>query len=262
MVDTGPVDLSRSVVPEGGVGRATGRVMVVDDAVWFEQPLPEPAVLITPPRPPRPGPFAVRAYGVDLDRLAHREMRVGVLIASATLTGVWRGNEVIVHEQSEPPPWQRWTDRWTTPPCPPPPEGWPYVPERGRPPGIPPQPDRWAELTITQVTQFHPAPRHAAIVIAALDTDLVERALRPTMGEVLCVVRSEFRQEQIDEVMARLHAEQMSGNWPVLGHGRTASERGQPMVSLAVLRVVPSMVPWAATVPDGLLDLEVWLKPA
>ena len=51
----------------------------------------------------------------------------------ATVTGVWSGEQLQVERQTRPKPWP-WpvaVPRWATPPCPPPPGGWPIVVQRG-----------------------------------------------------------------------------------------------------------------------------------
>jgi hypothetical protein len=128
--DTGRVDLTGWVMRDGVVARASGRVLVIDGTVWFEMPLP--AIAIWPPLPPRQGPHAVRAHGVDLDRLDHAKHHDGgILEGWTTLTGTWRQGELHVRDQTSTPPAQGWTNPWTTPPCPPPATGWPTVPIHG-----------------------------------------------------------------------------------------------------------------------------------
>lgn len=248
------MDLSGLVVREGGRARASGRVLVVDGDVWFELPLAE--VAIYPPPTPRPSRWAVRAFGVDLNRLDQPETRDGVRLGWATLTGTWRDHQLHVTEQT---PWQppAHRSRWTTPPCPPPPGGWPH----GNP-GQPPDREEQAELTITQLTMFHPSRTQPVLVIAAEDVDRAEQALRPRFGAALCVVPSRWSQRQIDEVGDRLHVAGLAGEWPMSMWGLGgASPEGQPQLSAQLAWLVPGFVEWATTVPDGLLDVDVWLVP-
>lgn len=248
------MDLSGLLLRDGAIVTATGRVLVIDGVVWFELPLPEVAIY---PRPtPTLGPFAVRAHGIDLDRLDNPEQHPGVLKGWTTVTGLWREGELHVRTQSS---WQQpglnRAGTWTTPPCPPPPGGWPDRSQGGR--LTPPPRDSWAALTITQVTQFQPGPAQAVLVIAAEHPELVEQT-----DASVCVVRSHYTKQQIDEATDRLRAEQASRRWPISMTGHTASEDGQPRVNAQLAWVVPELVEWARTVPDGLLDLDVWLTPA
>jgi hypothetical protein len=261
------VDVTGLVMREDVVARASGRVLVIDGTVWFEKPLPQAAVAIWPPPPPHQGPFAVRAHGVDLDRLDHpKQHDGGILEGWTTLTGTWRRRELHVRTQTPIPPSEDWTNPWTTPPCPPPAAGWPTAPVHGPAtaanlPAEPPQPDEQAELTITQLTQFQPHPAQPVLVVAAEDPERVEQALRPRFGAALCVVRSRYRRHEIDETLQRLRDEQMARRWLITSSGQSASSDGQPTVTAEFTWIEPEVAEWAATVPDGLLDLAVWLTP-
>jgi len=52
-----------------------------------------------------------------------------------------------------------------------------------------------------------------------------------------------------------------SRRWPMTSNGRSASHDGQPTVTAQFAWIEPEVAQWATTVPDGLLDLEVWLTP-
>jgi hypothetical protein len=252
---------------ESVVARASGRVLVIDGTAWFEMPLPRAAIAIWPPPPPRQGPHAVRAHGVDLDRLDHAKHHDGgILEGWTTLTGTWRRGELHVRDQTSTPPVEGWTNRWTTAPCPPPAAGWPTVPIHGpmtaaNLPARPPQPHECAELTIIQLTQFQPHPTQPVLVVAAEDPERAEQSLRPRFGDALCVVRSRYRQHEIDETLQRLRDEQTAHRWLITSSGQSASSDGQPTVSAGFVWIEPEVAVWAATVPDGLLDLEVWITP-
>lgn len=122
----------------------------------------------------------------------------------------------------------------------------------------PPAPAEQAELTITQISVFHPHPTQPVLVVAAEDPDRVERALRPTFGSALCVVPSRYSREEIDRTLRQLREQQF---WPMSASGRSAGEDGQATVTATFAWIEPEVADWAETVPDGLLDLDVWLTP-
>jgi len=237
---------------EGVVARASGRVLVIDGNAWFEMPLPMAAIAIWPPPPPRQGPFAVRAHGVDLDRLDHiKHHDGGILEGWTTLTGIWRQRELLVRDQTSAPAAAGWTNPWTTPPCPPPATGWPTAPIHGPMTAAnlpaPPQPHECAELTITQLTQFHPHPTQPVLVVAAEDPQRAEQALRPRFGDALCVVRSRYHRHEIDETLQRLRDEQMAHRWLITSSGQSARSDGQPTVSAQFVWIERDVAAWAAT---------------
>ncbi|HEY4455346.1 MAG TPA: hypothetical protein VGN81_13610 [Pseudonocardiaceae bacterium] len=262
------MDVNGWVIRDDVVAQANGRVLVIDGTAWFEWPLPRTLELRIPPVAPGKGPYAVRAHSVDVDRLDRRKQYDdGTIEGWAALTGLWRDHELHVHTQNPMPQPVAWTNQWATPPCPPPQDGWPTVPVY--PPMTaanlterPPQPDECAELTITQVTSFRPHPTQPVLVVAAEDPERAERALRPRFGAALCVVASEYRQQEIDATVRRLREEMSARRWPITSTGRSASSAGQPTVTAHLAWLKPEVAQWAETVPDGLLDLDVWLTPA
>jgi hypothetical protein len=260
------VDLTGMVLRDGVVARAGGRVLVIDGEAWFERPLARTLVKVHPPRPPHQGPHALRAHGVDVNRLDRVERHSGgVLEGWATLTGTVRGRELHVHEQAPPAAW-RPPKSWTTPPCPPPPTGWPTGPvyhgmTSANLPQPAPGPDEQAELTITQLTIFHPQETQPVLVAAAEDPERAERALRPTFGDALCVIASRYTRQEIDETLHRLRTEMSTHRWPMTSNGRSADRDGQATVFARFAWIEPEVAEWAATVPDGLLDLDIWLTP-
>jgi hypothetical protein len=93
-------------------------------------------------------------------------------------------------------------------------------------------------------------------VVAAEDPDLAAQRL----GD-MCVVRSRYTREQLERTGRRLHEEMESYRWPITAHGDTSSVDGQPLRNAQLAWVPPDMVEWAAALPDGILDLDVWLTP-
>ena len=251
------MDLSGLLVAEGATAQASGRVLVTDGVTWFERPAPMAMVAIHPPPAPRPGRHAVRAHGVDLAALDRAEEYRGVLTGWATLTGTWRGHELHVRHQAPPVEPPNPTDRWHTPPCAPPPQGWPELDSIGNPAERPPPSDQWPTLTITTVTLFRVDATHGVYVVAAEDPDRATQAV----GDRMCVVRSRYSRHQLDQAGSRLHEEMRSGGWQLTSHGETSTADGQPQLVVGLPWVVPELVEWAATLPDEILDVDVWLTP-
>lgn len=259
------MDLTGLVLRDGVVARASGRVLVVGDTAWFEDPLPVQLLAFPQLEASEPGPLAIRVHGVDPDRLDRRVRYAdGGIEGWATLTGVVRQREMHVRDQ-EPMSWPTpVAGRWTTPPCPPPVAGWPTGPHYlvSHPPAPAEPPDDDAGPMITQETIFRPPGAHPVMVVAAEDPARVEPHLRWRYGESLCVVRSRYRQREIDETRQRLSEEMSLGRWPMpMACGRSAGEDGQPLVSASFAWIEPDIAEWVATVPDGLLDVQIWLVP-
>jgi len=126
----------------------------------------------------------------------------------------------------------------------------------------PPEPDHWPALTITNITQFRVDATHGVYVVTAEDPGLAERTLLPLYDGGVCVVASRYTPQQLEQIRHRLHEEMRSRAWPITMHGDTSDADGQPMLIVQLAWVVPGMVEWAATLPDGILYLEAWLRPA
>lgn len=206
-------------------------------------------------------------HDVDVARLDRfEEYPGGVVEGWTTLTATWHHGELHVQAQEPTPPPEAEAARWTSPPCRPPGGGWPVVPLAGsltaaNLPAPPPRREAWAELTITQITQVHPQPAQPVLVVAAEDPERAEHALRPTFGAALCVVGSRYRQRDIDAAQDRLRQELSARRWRLTSTGRSADDDGQPTVTARFAWIESEVAPWATTVPDGLLDADVWLTP-
>lgn len=145
------------------------------------------------------------------------------------------------------------------PPCPPPPHGWPIVLRRsdvelGYDLGD-------LELTgaAVAVTLFRLGPNRAVLVVAAGDVAAVEPRLRPQLGESLCVVPSRWTKAQLDTVGDYLHYQWEL--WRLYGLGLHNTDDGQPHMAARLVRVLPEIAAWAATLPNDVLLLEPWLMP-
>jgi hypothetical protein len=173
---------------------------------------------------------------------------------------VWHGDEITVDAQGPP----EFDDSfpvpaWDTPPCAPPPGGWPLMSD---PDGIGDLNLQWPEdrdgpEVVTAIT-FRPSRRQLVAVIASTDPDLTRRRLEPSLGDRLCVVASRWTARQVEQVRERLHA----GDWLALTSAQTPDETGQAVVEVYVREVVESFAAYARELPDGLLRVRAWLKPA
>jgi hypothetical protein len=104
---------------------------------------------------------------------------------------------------------------------------------------------------------FHPAKNQAVLVVAAADLAAVEARLRPQLGTSLCVVPSRWTQDQLGAVRDHLH--QRWQHWNLLRLGPEHGEDGQAHIAAGLVRVLPEIVVWAASLPSGIVALEPWL---
>lgn len=109
------------------------------------------------------------------------------------------------------------------------------------------------------VTMFRPADDAAVLVVAASDEAAVEARLRPQLGDLLCVVPSRWTKAELDRVLGYLH--ERHEQWDLYQWGPHVAGDGQPCVSARLVRVLPEIAAWAASLPTGILVLEPWLVP-
>jgi hypothetical protein len=208
-----------------------------------------------PPPPPRPTGIGVGSEGVDLDDLSRRRENDGAVEGWAALTGVWNGQHLEVTDQrAEEPHGQYRKPRWDTRPCPPPPDGWPQVPEGSniKPPPqvIPGQ---------VSVVLFRPGPTQVVLVVASSEPDQAEALLRPLYGAGVCVVRSRWTAHQVQAVRVLLR--QHWGDWTIFDPGNRIEDDAQLTVSAKVVHITRGIVPWARSLPHGLSEVIPWLRP-
>jgi hypothetical protein len=184
----------------------------------------------------------------------------GAVEGFTTVTGTWRGDHLRAEEQApdEGTPYQ--PAGWVTPPCPAPEGGWPrpawgdgdmnLIYDLG---------DLRETGAVVAETIFRPSDDQAVLVIAAADPDLVEARLRPQLGELLCVIPSQWTTAELQAVDAYLRGH--SQKWNLLQWGPRNKEDGQPSMAARLTRVLPQIAIWAASLPAGILILDPWLAP-
>jgi len=252
------MDADRLVVRDGDRAAATGRLVRNDRGDWFEPALwiAEPGGLRRRVRPVWDG--AIRVAGADFDAVTRRFETDGAVEGWATVTGTWSGGQLRVERQDAPAPEPPGHGRWVMPPCPAPDGGWPVTPRRGD-----------VELSFdlgdladtgaaVAVTVFRPGPDQAVLVVAAADLAAVEARLRPQLGRSLCVVPSRWTKDQLDAV--RDHLEQRWQSWDLYQLGPRHGEDGQAHIAARLVRVLPEIADWAASLPPGIVVLEPWLQ--
>ena len=245
------------VVRSGDLVTGWGELRETADGVWFdpggwhnlmftEQPMSRDAVRLT---------------GADVSAVATEFGPDGRIPGWATITGVWWGDAIEVRHQSPHRPSPARQGVWTRPPCPAPAGGWPT----GR------DGDETGNLTFdlgdlqdtgaaVSVVIFRPGPGQTVLVVAASDPAAVESRLRPQLGSRLCVVRSRWSKDQLQQASAAL--QQHIHEWTIRSVGHGAAEDGQASVEAQVLRVRPELAEWAADLPEGLLRISPVLAPA
>jgi hypothetical protein len=255
------MDFDSLVLRDGDRITATGLLIRNDEGDWLQPHLPFAAP------EPRERPVglvsrgAVRITGADFAILASRREEAGVVDGSATISGAWSRDQILVDQQTLPQarPREAWVSPWVNPPCPPPSGGWPPVTRRG---------DISLDFDLgdledtgaaVSVTLFRPGDNQAVLVVAAGDQAAVEAHLRPQLGDLLCVVPSRWTKAQLDEI--RDHLSDRSEQWALLQWGPRSDEVGQANITAGLARVLPEIAAWANALPDGILVLEPWLAP-
>jgi hypothetical protein len=71
---------------------------------------------------------------------------------------------------------------------------------------------------------------------------------------------SRWTRDQLDDVRDQLH--QRWQQWNLYQLGSQHSEDGQAHITARLVRVLPEIATWAASLPPGLVALEPWLTPA
>lgn len=259
------MDLDALVLRDGDRVTASGRLIRTDRGDWLQPPAfgTDPGMPVTDPSRSRrrigPRRGAVRIAGADFEALTNRLEHSGAIEGSATVTGVWSDGQLGIDRQSPPRPRPAWVLPWITPPCPPPPGGWPHVTRRG---------DILLDYDLgdlqdtgaaVAVTLFRPGDHQAVLVVAASDPAAVEARLRPQLGDLLCVVPSRWTKAQLDLVRSHLHQQCQQWNLYQLGPQNTAD--GQTRIAARLVRVLPEIATWAESLPDGILALDPWITP-
>ena len=254
------MDVERLVVREGDRAVATGHLVRNDLGDWFQPALPiaEPGGLERRLRAVWEG--AIRVAGADFDAVAGRFEKDGSVEGWATITGTWSGEQLRVERQDAPVPKPTAHARWVTPPCPPPEGGWPTAESRGDIDLSYDLGDLADTGAAVAITLFHPGKSQAVLVVAGTDLAAVEARLRPQLGKSLCVVPSRWTKDQLDGVRNHLH--QRRQHWNLVQFGPQHAEDGQAHVAALLVRVLPEIADWTASLPAGIVALEPWLNPA
>jgi hypothetical protein len=254
------MDVDGLVVSEGDRAAATGRLVRNDLGDWFEPAMwiAEPGGLERLVRAVWEG--AVRVAGADFDAVAGRFEKDGSMEGWAAVTGTWSGDQLRVERQDLPVPSPAAHARWVTPPCPPPRGGWPATERRGDIELSYDLGDLADTGAAVAVTLFHPGKNQAVLVVAAADRAAVEAWLRPQLGTSLCVVSSRWTKDQLGSV--RDHLRQRWQHWNLYQLGPQHAEDGQAHIAARLVRVLPEIAVWAASLPPGIVALEPWLTPA
>ena len=254
------MDAGSLVVGEGDRAAATGRLVRNDLGDWFEPP----GWIAGPERPGgqvRPvSKMAVRVAGANFGAVTGRFEKDGAVEGWATVTGTWSGGQFRAERQDPPAPRPAARARWVTPPCPPPEGGWPATGRLDTAELSPELDDLAGTGAAVAVTWFHPGEHQLVLVVAAADPATVEARLRPRLGGSLCVVPSRWTKAQLDDVASQLH--QRMQEWNLYQLGRQHTDDGQAYIGAHLVRVLPQIAAWAASLPPGIVALEPWLRPA
>ena len=247
------------VLRDGDRVTATGLLIRNDQGDWLQPHLPIPLPARGERRVGSVWRGAVRITGADFAALANRVEQDGAVQGSATVTGVWSGDQLRVDQQTPPPSRAAWVNPWVIPPCPPPPGGWPPATPWGDMPLKYDLGDLHATGAAVAVTLFRPSEDRAVLVVAASDLAAVEARLRPQLGVLLCVVPSRWTKAQLDEIGDYLW--ERREQWQLFEWGPHHTDDGQARMTARLARVLPEIAAWADSLPDGMVALDPWLAP-
>jgi hypothetical protein len=258
------MDVEALVVRDGDRVAASGRLVRNRDGDRFEPALPHRLPFGVERRVAAPWRGAVRITGANFDDLTNRFEHDEAVEGYGTVTGIWSDDQFRVIRQTTPDNTPHPYPRWETPPCPPPAGGWPHLDwgrgTRGRGEynldyDLGDLADSGAAVA---VTTFRPSEDQAVLVVAAADRDAVEAQLRPQLGDLLCVVTSQWTKAELDAVRTDLHAHWEE--WNIYGLGPSNGEDGQTRMAAQLTRVLPEIADWAISLAPGILALEPWLR--
>lgn len=238
--------------------RGRGRLVRTRDGDWFEPPSLVPLNFNRPV--PSPSRYAIPVEGADFNSIGWRFERDGAVEGDATIDGRWLESRISVTYQSpklsaDPAP------RWSDPPCPAPPAGWPRGPAEDVLTNL------YFDLGDLQETGaavnvviFRPSPDQTLLVVAADDIAAVETRLRPQLADRLCVTASCWTRKQLDG--ANEHLQARREQWGIYETNISSDEQAQATVITKLVRITDEIASWADNQPAGLITLKPCLIPA
>jgi hypothetical protein len=250
------VDARAMVFDIGDLITGWGRVVVDSEGEWLDL-----AHVVTLPWFGRPRPrsrYSVRLVGVDLSAVPTEFGPGSVIPDHITVIGAWRDGVIEVASQSPDRPPSRVDPDRSTPPCPPPPGGWPIGPK-----------DENLDFNVKDLVSsglavtvaiFRPSSVQAVLVVAASDIEAVESVLRPQLKDRLCVVASRWSRRYLDEIHAHLLDRML--DWTIDWLSPTIDGQGQAGFTARLMRVTPEIADWAQDIEADVLTLEPALLPA
>ncbi|HEV2890094.1 MAG TPA: hypothetical protein VGX28_06925 [Frankiaceae bacterium] len=224
-----------------------------------------PGYRVVPADPPPPAcDFSVTATGVDLDRLASRDVEPdGTVWGYAWLAGRLDGDAFEVLRQDAPRrEGSLFGDAYSAP-CAAPPGGWPvHVKEEG-PTQLIDHAKAWAAAHPGEVVQLAyrdaRGERQVIVAVTAVHPQVVEDALRPVYGEALCVVPSRYSVAELDAARADLRA-YLATHEGTFEEPKLTSD-AQPVFELHVKVRVPELHELVTRHDPRLIDADAWLEP-
>jgi hypothetical protein len=252
------MDLQGWVLRDGDAVEAAGRVVAVAGEVWFEPPLAHHPIGYLPGTRPAPkfSGLGVPAQGADLSALQDRFDKDGALEGFATLRGRWYAGVLQVTDQG-PPQWP--TDRrsqWEEPPCPAPAGGWPHGGENENLelPG-----ELVNDPAVAGLLMVRPSATQVVLTVVSSDPEGTWATWSPVFPGRLCVLAARWPRWKVETLTNQAQSRMPQFQAYQAGPGTDAG--CQPVVTLHVVRVLPTLIAWAADLPDNLLEVHAWLHP-
>ena len=246
------------VFHDGDLVTASGRFVADNDGEWLDVGRGAIPLIFVPDASPRPrSTHSVRLVGAVGSGVPTDFGPDGSKPGQITVVGAWHHGTIDVQSQSPVRLHGRPTPRWSVPPCPAPPGGWPHGPALEK------LTDQVEDLlkheSVVSVADFRPSSTQTVLVVASLDVPAVQRLLRPALPGRVCVTHSRWTRAQIADV--RGHLRTAFRAWSIDSIGESATEAGQAVVVVTLMRVTQTVADWADSVPDGLVDLDPSITP-
>jgi hypothetical protein len=252
------MDLDGWVLRDGDAVEAAGRVVAVAGEVRFEPPLARRPIRYTAETRPAPkfSGLGIPVRGVELSALQDRFDKDGATEGFATLRGRWDAGALHVTDQG-PPQWPvHPRQEWEDPPCPAPAGGWPH----GRENENLELPDELVQdPAVATLLMVRPSATQVVLTVVSRDPEGTWATWSPVFPGRLCVVKARWPRGKVETLSNQAQSRMPQFQAYQVGPGTDAV--CQPVVTLHVVRVLPTLIAWAADLPDGILDAHAWLHP-
>ena len=104
-----------------------------------------------------------------------------------------------------------------------------------------------------------PSATQVVLIVVSRDPEGTWAAWSTVFPDRLCVVEARWPRGKVETLSNQAQSRMPQFQAYQVGPGTGAA--CQPVVTLHVVRVLPTLIAWAAGLPDAILDLHAWLHP-